>query len=85
MGIFQLYSSFVHQKILTRQYHFRYFGLWTLITSYLSQIFGFYPILMFCCLQIVCIIKFIYEIISIFEHQDLEGKQLHVIEIFELV
>ncbi|XP_043273507.1 transmembrane protein 245 isoform X2 [Venturia canescens] len=55
---------------------FRYssFGVWLLLSLYLSNVFGVYPVLIFSILQILFLIGFIYEVIVIMESEELLGN-----------
>ncbi|XP_029659804.1 transmembrane protein 245 isoform X5 [Formica exsecta] len=58
--------------------HFRYmsFVIWFIVTMYLSSMAGTYRVLVFAALQILCAIGFIYEVLSIMESQELNGRHL---------
>lgn len=57
---------------------FRYasYGIWFIISMYLSSIAGAYRVLVFVALQILCVIGFIYEVLLIMDSHELNDRHL---------
>ena len=51
------------------------FVIWFMISLYLSNALGTYPIFVFCSLQILFLIGFIYEVVIILDYQEMNGKK----------
>ena len=51
-----------------------------MVSFYLSNILGAYPVIVFCILQILYIVGFIYEVLTVLEHEELEGNCLSFME-----
>ena len=51
-----------------------------MVSFYISNILGTYPVIVFCTLQILFVVGFIYEVLAIMERQELEGNSLSFME-----
>ncbi|OXU30627.1 hypothetical protein TSAR_003641 [Trichomalopsis sarcophagae] len=70
----------------TNSVQFRYssFVIWFMISLYLSNVFGTYPVLVFCGLQILFLIGFIYEVVLILDLQEMEGNRNSLMDVVRL-
>lgn len=61
---------------------FRYtsFFIWLILSMYLSNVLGTYPLVVFVSLQILFLIGFIYEVLLVLDHQEINGKKCSFIE-----
>ncbi|XP_015586953.1 transmembrane protein 245 isoform X2 [Cephus cinctus] len=61
---------------------FRYssFVVWFIVSLYISNILGAYQVVVFLTLQLLYLIGFVYEVILILEHQELDGHQTSFME-----
>ncbi|XP_033228486.1 transmembrane protein 245 [Belonocnema kinseyi] len=62
------------------QFHLSACVIWLLVSLYISNILGTYPVIIFCTLQILLVVGFIYEVLAILERQELEGNCLSFME-----
>ncbi|XP_051153874.1 transmembrane protein 245 isoform X2 [Leptopilina boulardi] len=61
-------------------FHFSSYAIWLIVSLYISNIFGTYPVIVFCSLQLFFVVGFIYEVLTIIEHEELEGNCLSFME-----
>ncbi|XP_058792430.1 transmembrane protein 245 isoform X2 [Phymastichus coffea] len=56
--------------------HFCYgsFIIWLLISIYLSNALGTYPVFIFCGVQVLYLVGFIYELVLVIEQQEIQGR-----------
>lgn len=55
-----------------------------MISLYLSNVFGTYPVLVFCGLQMLFLIGFIYEVVLILDRQEMDGKRTSLMDVVRL-
>lgn len=59
----------------SRKFRYASYGVWLVISLYLSNALGVYPVLVFCGLQLLCLVGFIWEVLLIMEHDELAGNR----------
>ncbi|XP_012272149.1 transmembrane protein 245 isoform X2 [Orussus abietinus] len=64
----------------SRQFRYTSFVAWFMISLYLSNILGAYQIIIFCTLQTLYLIGFIYEVILIIERYELSENRITFME-----
>lgn len=63
------------------QFRYSSFVIWFMISLYLSNALGTYPIIVFCSLQLMYLVGFIYEIVLILDHHEISGKRTSFMDV----